>query len=222
VCATALVAIAVLLLADFDDRTWKIIATTAMMSAASLLAMPGGALLDQGRAVALGWATLAIAAYCLAHALVLVWTEEESGWKLLVAAVAFAAACSQASATTSRRRDDDPQSVRVLHALGVAGGFLTAALVTLAAWQEIEDEGFYRLLGALAVAVLLVTVLQPILRRTGRGGGAARRAVSMTLTTDDGGELRREVEAPDFAGAAAAAIREAERGGPRVVRVERR
>jgi hypothetical protein len=218
--ATALLAIGFLLLADFDDRTWKIIATTALISGFSLLAMPGGALLDRGRAVMLGWATLALAGYSLAHALFLLWTEDETGWKVLVGGVAFTGACSQASATTSRWREDDSQAVRALYFAGIGGAFFVAALVVLAAWQEIEDDGFYRFLGAVAVAVLLVTILQPIVRRA--GGGGPRRQFAVTVVTDDGEEVERELDERDFAAAAAAAIRAAERAGRTVVRVERR
>ena len=218
--ATALLAIAFLLFAEFDDTTIKIIATTALLSGFSLLGLPGGALLDQGRAVWLGWLTLALAAYGLVHALVLIWTEEDSGWKVLVGVVAFAGACAQASGSTARRREEDPQSVRVLYVAGIAGSFLLASLITLAAWRDIEREGFYRFLGALAVAVVLTTVLQPILRRTSRGGRASR-SFEFTITVDDGTEVHRQAEAADFASAVSSAIRELERGGRRVLRIER-
>lgn len=219
--ATALFAIAVLLFAEFDDTTGKVIATTALISAFSLLGMPGGALLDQGRAVPLGWLTLALAAYALAHTLVLLWTDGDSGWRVLVSGVAYAGACSQAAATTSRRRDSDPQSVRIFYAAAIAGSFLVATLVALAAWQEIEAEGFYRVLGALAVAVLLATALQPILRRAGREA-RSRETFKLGLVTTGGRDVERAVEAPDFASAAASAIRELEQAGEKVVRLERR
>jgi len=50
--ATAALAIGFLLLAEFNDRAWKVIRTTALLSGFSLLGLPGAALLDQGRAVA--------------------------------------------------------------------------------------------------------------------------------------------------------------------------
>jgi hypothetical protein len=220
--ATALIAIAVLLFAEFDERTWKIVGTTALLSGFSLLGMPGGALLDQGRAVWLGWLTLALAGYALAHALVLMWAESNGGWKVLVTAVAFAGVCSQASATTSRRRATDPPTVRVLYVVAIVGAVVTATMASLAAWLEIEDEAFYyRLLAAVAVAVLLTTILQPILRRAGREA-AVGAAFELRLTTEDGTEVARSVEAPDFAAAVERAIRELERDGVRIVRVERR
>jgi hypothetical protein len=223
--ATAGLAIGFLLLADFNDRTWKVIATTALISAFSLLGLPGAVLLDQGRAVALGRANLVLAAVGLAWALALLWSEREGGWPTLIAVVAFTAATAQASGTTARRRADDPQSVDLLYLAGLLGAFLLAALISLAAWQEIEDEGFYRFVGALAVAEVLVVILQPILRRTSRRAAATPAAspatFEFTCTLDDGQQVRRSDEASEFASAVAAAIRELEGSGARVVRLER-
>ena len=122
--ATAALAIGFLLLAEFDDRTWKVIGTTALLSGFSLLGLPGAALLDQGRAVALGWATVLLAAVGLTYSLILLWTEAETGWKPLVVLVAFTGATAQASGTTARRRDDDRSSVELLYLVGLAGAAL--------------------------------------------------------------------------------------------------
>lgn len=223
--ATAALAIGFLLLADFNDRTWKVIGTTALLSGFSLLGLPGAALLDQGRALALGWANLGLAGLGLAWSLYLLWTEADSGWKPLVFVVAFCGAAAQASGTTARLRDDDPQSVHLLYVLGIAGAVILASLVSLAAWQEIEDGGFYRAVGALAVAELLVVLLQPILRRTGGGRTALSPGVPVfefSVTLADGREVPGDRPAKDFATAVASAISEVERSGGEVVRIERR
>jgi hypothetical protein len=222
--ATAALAIGFLLLADFDDRTWKVIGTTALLSGFSLLGLPGAALLDQGRAVALGWANLVLAGIGLAWSLYLVWSEADSGWKPLVFVIAFCGAAAQASGTTARMREDDSPTVHLLYVVGIAGAVILASLVSLAAWQEIEDGGFYRIVGALAVAELLVILLQPILRRTG-GGPTATSAVPVfefSVTLADGREVPGDRPAKDFATAVASAISEVERSGSRVIRVERR
>jgi hypothetical protein len=222
--ATAALAIGFLLLADFDDRTWKVIGTTALLSGFSLLGLPGAALLDQGRAIVLGWANLVLAGIGLAWSLYLVWSEAETGWKLLVFVVAFCGAAAQASGTTARLRDDDPPSVHLLYVVGIAGAVILASLVSLAAWQEIDDGGFYRIVGALAVAELLVILLQPILRRTG-GGTTAPSGVPVfefNVTLADGREVPGDRPAKDFATAVASAISEVEGSGGRVVRIERR
>lgn len=222
--ATAGLAIGFLLLADFNERTWKVIGTTALLSGFSLLGLPGAALLDQGRAIALGWANLLLSGAGLTLSLVLVWSESDSerSWKVLVVLVAFGGATAQASGTTARRRAGDPRSVQLLYLGAHAGGVLLASLISLAAWQEIEDEGFYRFLGALAVAEVLAVVLQPILRRTtGRAAPVALTSFSFTCTLDDGREVERREDAPDFASAVASAITELERSSASVLRIER-
>ena len=217
--ATALVAIAVLLFAEFDDTTLKVVATTALLSGFSLLGLPGAALLDQKRAVPLGWLTLGLAAVGLGHALVLLWTGSERGWEVLVTVTAFAGAGAQASGTTARRRTADPRAVAALYAAAIAGAILLATLISIAAWREVEDETYYRVLAALAVLVVALTLLQPILRRT-----APRHAAEtfrFTCTLEDGAEVPVETEARDFATALASSVTDVERRG-RVVRIDRR
>jgi peptidoglycan/LPS O-acetylase OafA/YrhL len=206
-----------------------VIGTTALLSGFSLLGLPGAALLDHGRAIALGWANLLLAAAGLVLALVLMWGESDSegAWKTLLVIVAFAGAAAQASGTTARLRPDDPSPVTALYLAGLGGAFLLALLVVIAVWQEVEDEGYYRFVGALAVADVLVVVLQPILRRTaGRPRPATAAATrdnsfSFTCTLDDGREVRREQKASDFAAAVATAIGELERAGDKVMKIER-
>jgi hypothetical protein len=193
-----------------------VIGTTALLSGFSLLGLPGAALLDQGRAVALGWANLLLAAVGLTYSLVLLWSEADTGWKLLVFVIAFGGAAAQASGTTARRRPDDSPSVRLLYLAGLAGGVLIASLVSLAAWQEIEDETFYRVLGAFAVAEVLAVLLQPILRRTSKKAlRPTLDAAEFVCTFDDGREL-------DCTDVVTSAISELERSGGKVLKIERR
>jgi hypothetical protein len=214
-----------------------VIGTTALLSGFSLLGLPGAALLDQGRAIALGWASLILAAAGLTYSLALLWAESDRGWQLLVAIVAFAGAAAQASGTTARRRADDPRSVNVLYLTGLAGAVILASLISIAAWQEIERASYYRILGALAVADLLVVLLQPILRRTvrpDRPAPAEGEAHAFTCTLDvrpielPSWAARREdntvdcrIAARDFASAVATAITAFERSGGRVLKIER-
>jgi hypothetical protein len=168
-CATAGLAIITLLFGEFDETAGRIVATTAFMSLYSLMALPGGSLLDRGTHSALGWATLLLCGVSFLLALNLVWANwdevGERDWKLLATATAFAGACAQASATTWRRRGDDSDALVRLYWTSLATGFGLAFLIVNAVWTEPEGEGYYRFLGALAVANLLVAVVQPIIRR---------------------------------------------------------
>jgi hypothetical protein len=168
-CLTAGLAIITLLFGEFDETAGRIVATTAFMSLYSLMALPGGSLLDRGTHAMLGWATLLLCSVSFLLALNLVWTNwddlRELDWKLLVTATAWAGACAQASATTWRRRPDDSDALVRLYWTSLVTGFGLAFVIVNAVWTEPDGDGYYRFLGALAVANLLVALVQPIIRR---------------------------------------------------------
>jgi hypothetical protein len=168
-CLTAGLAIVTLLFGEFDETAGRIVATTAFMSLYSLMALPGGSLLDRGTHALLGWATLLLCGASFLLALNLVWANwddiGEADWKLLVTATAIAGACAQASATTWRRRADDSDALVRLYWTSLVTGAGLAFLIVNAVWTEPDGDGYYRFLGALAVANLLVALVQPIIRR---------------------------------------------------------
>jgi hypothetical protein len=84
---------------------------------------------------------------------------------------------------------------------------------TVAILDSIDDGGFYRLLGAIAVLDVLLVILAAVLRR---GSGPIDRTHKVRV---DG--VLVELPSRDFAAAVATAIRRAEREGREVRRVER-
>ena len=221
-CATAVIAIVTLLLGDFGETEGRILLTTAAISLYSLLSLPAGALLDQGRLQPLALANLALAVLGFLLAMNLVWIQwddaGDASWKSLVVVTAAAGALAQAGGVESRRRDGDPEWVRRLAIASHASAVLFAALISIAALEEVEDDGYYRALGVVAVANVLLVALQPVLRRL---GGAVANVHRLACVTEGGRRVERELPARDFAAAAEQAIRELERGGERVARVER-
>jgi hypothetical protein len=196
-------------------------------------------LLDQGRYRWLAWAGLAVSTSAFAVAMVLVWRdwEAEGGeglWKTLAVLASFAAAISQTAMTTSRRSPGDTPAVRLLWGASVGLAALAAAMISVAAIQEIDSDGFYRVLGAVVVADVFLVVAQSIARRMTGGGAVSVHALRLTLdrpagtrpegfrVTGDGAVVEADVAGADFAAAVATAIRALERGGARVERVERR
>ena len=227
-CATAGLAIFILLLGDFGETEGRILATTGFLSFYSLLSLPGGVLLDQGRVRPLAWTLIALAVLSFVLALALVWRDwngdEDALWKLVVTASALTAACSQTAANTSRRRADDRAGLVRLYWLSIALAFVVAAMVSLAAWKEIDSEGYYRALGALVVTDLLAVVLQPLLRRMGRQaaeGEPGTYRLRVTFVGEGARELEYSAKGRDFAAALADAVRALERDGARVERIER-
>jgi hypothetical protein len=226
-CATAALAIGILLFSEFDETAGRILGSTAALSFFSLLALPAGVLLDRGRFRAPAWASLVVSALGLVLVLLLLWVDweddpEELG-KSAMTVTALAVAGTQATATTARRREDDSRAVSALYALGAVLAFVLAAMVAVAVWAEIESAGFFRAVGALAVLVVLATLLQPVLRRIAGtapepGAGATHR---IRVTLADGRSVDREAAGRDFAEAVARAVRVAEKEGAEVAKIER-
>lgn len=205
-CATAALAILILLFGDFGETEGRILATTAAISFFSLLSLPAAILLDQQRLLPLAWATLALAATAFVVAMTLVWGELESERraKLLLTIAAYAIAATQTSGSASRTHPDDSPSVRALFLAAAVLVLVLATMATAAAWAEIDSETYYRLLAALAVANVLLVVLQPVLRRTTAADGQPAHRLRLVLA--DARERELELEARDFADAAAIAI----------------
>jgi MFS family permease len=224
-CATAALAVGILLFSEFDQTSGRVLGTTGALAFFSLLALPAGVLLDRGLATPLGWSALGLAALGLALVLVLLWIDwdddRQTLLKTALTVTVFGAAAAQASATTARLRETDPRSVRWLYTAGLAVSAALATMASAAAWAEIDETGFYRVLGALAVIAVLVTLLQPILRKTAAPRSPQTGGFRLRLTLEDGHEIEREEGGGDFAEAVARAIRKAEREGNRVLRIER-
>ena len=179
---TAAIAIGVLLFGEFDETTGKILLTTALLALFSLVALPGGVLIDQRRHLPLAYLTLALATVAFALALAVVWRDwEESGgetlWRTLAVFAAFAGAAAQAATTTARLRPDDTPLVRRLYVASLVLGVLLAGMIALAAALEIDSPGHYRVLGAVAVADVLLVVVQSVARRLGGPARATAAAV---------------------------------------------
>jgi hypothetical protein len=83
-------------------------------------------------------------------------------------------------------------------------------------WAEIDSERYGRALGALVVLDVLAVALQPTLARV----RPKVTPFALRLVLDTGESVDVEVAASDLASAAARAIRDAERHGRRVSKLE--
>jgi preprotein translocase subunit SecG len=213
-CVTAGIAIVVLLSGSFDDTSWRILGTTSAVSFFGLLAVPAGVLLERGRAQWLGRVSAILTGVSFALTLPLVWTDWSTSlgkaWGVLTT---LALAAAQACAVESRRRDTDSVAVARLANGSMLTGSVLAAMGVAAILNEIDNGGFYRALGALGVLDVLLVVVSAVLRR---GSGPIGQTHRVRL---DGRVV--EIAARDFAGAVATAIRQAERDGATVKRIER-
>jgi hypothetical protein len=212
---TAVVAIAVLLTRSFGDTTWRILGTTTAIAVGALLAVPVGALLERSERRLLARTSGVLTGVTFVLTVVGIWhTSHDAAYAKTWAVIGtLALAAAQACAVESRRRDSDTRSTRLLVTGSSITGSALAGLGSLAIVDEIDSGGFYRVLGAVAILDLLLVVAVAVVRR---GAGPIDQRHRLRL---DG----RLIESPgrDFAAAAANAIREAERAGQTVRRVER-
>ena len=216
--ATALIAIGVLLFGEFGQTEGRILGTTIMLAAYGLVALPAGFLLDQSRHRPLAAAIVALSSTGLALGLVSIWGgESETLGKSIVTVTVFALAASQTGALAARRQKTDPPFVRTIFAISCGLALLLTVLATAAVWAELNSQLYFRIVGALVVLDVLLVALQPLLALARPRGEIYHLRVGL----ERGEELETEVEAPDFAAAAARAIRETERAGRRVRRVAR-
>jgi MFS family permease len=176
--ATGLLAIGTLLVAEFDGRAGRILGTTALLALASLLSLPAGVLLDRRRLVALAWATIGAAAAGFALAVVTIWARPDEWVSQLTWTVWLGAgAGAQACVVTGWARREDSRRLRALLVLSLALAAALAALVAVTIWEEPDSDLYFRALGAIAVAAVLTTLLQPILRRVEAPAGRPRELV---------------------------------------------
>lgn len=199
-CVTAAIAIGTLLFAEFDDTAGRILATTALLSFACLLSLPAGVLLDRRRAVPLAWATIAASALGLALALVVIWGAPDADWLSRITWTLWlgAGAGAQAATVTVLLRPGASRRLRVLYALSILLASSLAALIAVGIWTEPDSDLFARAAGALAVAAVLTSLLQPILQRVERPAPGGIRLVL---------ELDREPSAEAVAAAVEALAR---------------
>lgn len=216
--ASAALAIAILLFGDFGQTEGKILATTALLAAYGLLALPGPILIDQRRLRPLAVVLLALAAVAAAVSIAAVWLEDapEALGKTVATVLAFLIAATQTAALAARLRRREPALVRALFAASTAVALTGATSVAVVIWAELDSELYARAVAALVVLDLLLVALQPILGRARPVTEPTRLRLGLTT----GADLDVTADAPDVAAAVAQAIAAAERNGRRVTRVE--
>jgi hypothetical protein len=219
-CATAALAIAILLFSEFGRTQGRILGTTGLLALSGLLALPAGILFDQRRLTWLATAMVVLATVGFMLAVTAIWLNDPpvALGKAVATVVAFTVASTQTAALVARGGDRERPSVRRLFASSLALALVGASMIAAAAWAIDDNELYYRILGALVVADVLTVVLQPVLARAGRVATVHR----LRLLVEPGGERELDVEAPTFAAAVARAVARAEQNGSRVLRIERR
>ena len=185
--------------------------------------MPGTRLLQERRHVAVGQVVVILAAFTFVLELWAVWiaTESSLSWRLLAVAVFATMAVAQIASSLARRRATDPEAVgRISLGAGVCAVVL-ALLISSAALGKVSETGYYRLLGAVAVLDVLLVALQSVVRRLGAAPAAATPSrPGFVCVLADGRRVRPSSSARDLPSAVAATLRDFERRGERVRKIE--
>jgi hypothetical protein len=214
-CITAGIGIVIVLSGSIDDTSGRILITTTAVSFFGLLAVPAGMLLERNRLSWLGRGSAALTGATFLLTLVVTWVHDvpQSLWRTWGVLGTLTLAAAQAAVVEARRRDTDSDGIRLLASLSMVSDAALAALGVGGILGSIDDGGYYRLIGAIAIVDVLLISVVAVLRR---GSGPVGRTHRVRV---DG----RLVEAPgrDFAAAVANAIRDAEQTGTPVRRVER-
>jgi len=220
---TALVAITALLGGSFGDTEWRILATTSGFALASLFALRGTILLDQGIHRRLGWSVVVLSGLAFVLLLKVVWVDDgdsEWTWKSLAIAAGLAGALGQIATSLARRRPTDPPSIRPLSAAAGVCAITVEVLIAFAAIDEIDEGGFYRFLAAVFVLDVLLVALETVVRRLGDKPSVAAGHAAFVCVLADGQQIRREAREQELPEAVASALRELNARGKRVRSIE--
>lgn len=213
----AITAIAALLSGGGGDVYGQVIATSLCFSLGTLMAAPGGVLLQRraGAARALGGSTAALAIVALVLSLVLIWLSGDLDDALVRAwavAVLAALASSHAALMVGALRPGDTTVVRRLSQTSIALGSADALAAILAVLEIIDEpsDGTVRLFAVGIVLLLLTTALPPILRRLGTDRGPATVAapgpVDLTQVAADLERIAERLERRDALASGDAAV----------------
>ncbi|HET7568354.1 MAG TPA: hypothetical protein VFJ91_10205 [Gaiellaceae bacterium] len=179
-CATALLAIGILLVGHFGSVEERILSSALGLAGYGLVALPSAMLLERRRGERLAELGLGLAALAAAVSLVALWAfpDSDTAGRMVLTATMPALAAAQAAAVTARRREDDSIAVRRLHPVSCATGAVLALFVAFLVWTEPQASIWPRLAGALLVLDVLLVALQPVLARAATGGGRPPRAAA--------------------------------------------
>lgn len=164
-CATALLAIGILLVGHFGSVEGRILGSALVLAASGLVALPSAMLLERRRAGWLAELGIGLAVLAAAVALVVIWAfgGSDTAGKTVGTTTLLALAAAQAAAVTVRRRENDSNVARRLHPASCATGAVLALCAAVLLWTAPDSSLWPRLVGVLLVLDLLLVALQPLL-----------------------------------------------------------
>lgn len=187
---SALIAIGALLSGEFGSTQIKVILTTLTISGASICAMACSAFIEKRGGSGVGMVGIICAAVAAGLTIGGIWGEagNEIYWKTAVTTIIISAALAHGLLLLIPVL---PSAYRWSQGLLALTVVVLASLVIVAVWGEISVAGYYRLVGVVAVLVVLLTLIVPICSRLGTA--APRETTDLALTREEGDVYRDAV-----------------------------
>jgi hypothetical protein len=178
---TALVAIVCVLGGEFGELQVKILLTSTTISAASICAMSCAAFIEKRKLATLGLGGIGFAVVAAALVILGVWAEIEAEgfWKLTGSVSVVAVGLAHAFLLVLPELDPGHRWVQWATVITIG---VLALQIIVAIFGEIESEGYYQILAAVAILVALGTLVVPILMKLRKGDGAAAAVETLVLT----------------------------------------
>ena len=185
---TALVAIVCVLAGEFGELQVKILLTSTTISAASICSMACAAFIGKRKLPVLGLAGIGFAVVCATLVILGVWAEIEAEgfWKLTGSIAVVAIALPHAFLLLLPELDAAHRWIQPASAVSIG---VLALQIIAAIFGEIESEGYYQILAAVAIIVGLETLVVPILMKLHKGHAPTRETLVLERTE---GEVYRD------------------------------
>lgn len=201
---TAVFSIVSVLIGEFGEFQVKALVTTLTISAASICAMACAAFIEKQKMHGVGVTGIALSVMSAALIIAGLWLEAGSGdyWKMTASVGIAAAAFAHVFLLVLPDLDAKHRWIQQVSTCSIA---LLALLIILAVIAENLDEGYFRLLAALAIIVGLETLVIPILMKLRKRGKQVLdklilERIDGELFTDSAGKIYKVTKADPEAG----------------------
>ena len=180
---TAVLAIYSILTDTFGPLQAKILGTSAIISAASILSMACAAFLERRRIPWLGFTGIASAVAAALVAIIAIWGEIENRdmiraiMSLVVVAVGFAHAFLLVLPQLDRNQEWVQKASSTIIAV-------LAIMLIAMIWGDFESEWYARILSVMAILTGLVTLTVPLMMRLRKESHEAVRKLALTERED--------------------------------------
>ncbi|MDA0874833.1 MAG: hypothetical protein O3C45_07185 [Bacteroidetes bacterium] len=195
---TALLAIFSILTDSFGKTQAKILGTSSIISAASILAMACAAFLERKRIPWLGFSGIAAAVIAAVLSIAAIWIEiqDRDFMRVIMTFVVAAVGMAHAFLLVLPKLDSNQEWVQKASST-VIGTLCTLIIILI--WGDFNSEWYARILGVLGILTGLVTLAVPLMMRLRKENHGTLRTLSLTeredgLFTDSTGTVYRVTE----------------------------